>query len=92
LNLPELLRLSPALVNALTIVGALLLILLISFLLRARVFCQYLNQMTGIELSPNEVKEAFRRRGRDGVRELLLDRTIRADLEENPPLIPPESS
>jgi len=90
MNLPELLRLSPALVNALTIVVALLLILLISFLLRAKVFCQYLRQMTGIELSPSEVKEAFRRRGRDGVRELLLDRTIRADLEENPPLIPPD--
>ena len=91
MNLPELLRLSPALVNALTIVAALLLILLISFLLRAKVFCQYLHQMTGIELSPSEVKHAFRRRGRDGVRELLLDRTIRADLEENPPLIPPDA-
>lgn len=90
MNLPELLRLSPALLNALTIVAALLLILLASFLLRAKVFCQYLHQMTGIELSPSEVKEAFRGRGRDGVRELLLDRTIRADLEENPPLIPPD--
>ena len=91
MNVPELLRLSPSLVNALWIVGVLLVILIISFALRAKVFCQYLNQMTGIDLSPSEVKDAFRRRGRDGVRELLLDRTIRADLEDNPSLIPPEA-
>jgi hypothetical protein len=90
MNIPEVLRLSPVLVSALWIIGALILILLLSFLMRAKVFCQYLNQMTGIDLSPREVKDAFARRGRDGVRELLLDRTIRADLEENPPLIPPE--
>jgi hypothetical protein len=90
LNLVELVRTSPALLNALWIVGALVLILLLSFAMRAKVFCQYLKQMTGIDLSPREVKDAFARRGRDGVRELLLDRTIRADLEENPPLIPPE--
>jgi hypothetical protein len=90
MNLPELLQLSPVLVTALWIVGALVLILFLSFAMRAKVFCQYLHQMTGIELSPGEVKDAFARRGRDGVRELLLDRTIRADLEENPPLIPPE--
>ena len=90
MNLPEVLRFSPALVSALWIVGVLAFILVLSFLMRARVFCQYLHRMTGIELSPREVKDAFARRGRDGVRELLLDRTIRADLEENPPLIPPE--
>ena len=92
MNLPELLRLSPALQNALISVGALALILVISFMLRAKVFCQYLRQMTGIDLSPREVKEMFRRKGRDGVRELLLDRTIRADLAENEPLVPPDAA
>lgn len=92
MNLPELLSLSPALQNALTIVGALVFILLISFTLRAKVFCQYLRQMTGIDLSVREVKDTFRRRGRDGVRELLLDRTIRADLAENQPLVPPDTA
>ncbi|MEO8217889.1 MAG: hypothetical protein ABI718_12480 [Acidobacteriota bacterium] len=91
MNVAELLSLSPSLVNALWIIGVLVIILLTSFALRAKVFCQYLNQMTGIVLSPAEVKDAFRRRGRDGVRELLLDRTIRADLEDNPSLIPPET-
>jgi|GEM_PF-732958 len=90
MNLVELLRLSPALQNALIIVGALILILAVSFMLRAKVFCQYLRQMTGIDLSPHEVKAMFRRKGRDGVRELLLDRTIRADLAENEPLVPPD--
>ncbi len=88
MNIGELLKLSPALANALEIVGVLVLLLATSMLLRARIFCQYLNRMTGIELSPGEVRDAFHRRGRDGVRELLLAKTISADLAENAPSIP----
>jgi len=88
MNFAELLKLSPALANAVIIVIALVGILILSLALRAKVFCQYLGQMTGIELSPAEVREAFRARGRDGVRELLLSKTITADLAENKPSIP----
>jgi hypothetical protein len=88
MNFSEILSLSPALANALAIVAVLVVILLLSSLLRAKVFCQYLGQMTGIELKPKEVREAFLRNGRDGVRELLLDKTIRADLADGPTSIP----
>lgn len=68
----------------------LLFILIVSFGSRARVFCQYLNYMTGIRLTPREVKLVFRKKGKPGVRELFLDLLIRADLEESP-VITPES-
>lgn len=68
----------------------LLVILIVSFGSRSRVFCQYLNYMTGIRLTPREVKMVFRKRGKPGVRELFLDLLIRADLEDSP-LITPES-
>lgn len=92
MNFRELLSLSPALVVGLEIVAVLTVILIASLLLRARMFCQYLREMTGIELSPAEVRATFGRKGREGVRELLLDRTIRADLEESSVSIPPPGS
>ena len=49
-------------------VADLVVILVISVRLRARVFRRDQNQMTGIELSPSELRDAFRPRGRDGVR------------------------
>jgi hypothetical protein len=70
--------------------GVLLLILIISFRSRARVFCQYLSAMTGIELKPSDVRRVYRERGREGVRELFLDLIIRADLQEGP--LDPEES
>lgn len=66
----------------------LLAILVISFRSRAVVFCQYLKAMTGIDLSPSEVRRIHRERGREGVREMFLDRIIREDLKQGPIEIP----
>ena len=61
---------------------ALLLLLVVSFASRPRVFSQYLKTMTGIVVSSAEVRRVFRERGRPGVRELFLDLLIREDLRE----------
>ncbi len=66
----------------------LLTILIISFVARARVFCQYLRYMTGISLTPTEVRKVFRLRGKAGVRELFLDLLIREDLRDSPTITP----
>lgn len=68
----------------------LVVILIVSFRSRARVFCQYLKLMTGIELTPHEVKKVHRLRGKAGVRELFLDLLIREDLKDGP--ISPEQT
>ena len=68
----------------------LLAILVISFRSRAVVFCQYLEAMTGIKLSPKDVRRVYRQSGRNGVRELFLDLIIREDLKEGPIVIPGE--
>ena len=60
----------------------LLLLLVVSFASRPRVFSQYLRTMTGIVISPGEVRRVFKERGRPGVRELFLDLLIREDLRE----------
>jgi hypothetical protein len=72
--------------------GILLLILVISFRSRAVVFCQYLEAMTGIGLSPAEVRRVYRERGREGVRAMFLDLIIREDLKEGPIEIPDEAA
>lgn len=64
--------------------GILLLILIISFRSRAKVFCQYLETMTGISLKPSDVRRVYNEKGREGVRELFLDLIIREDLKEGP--------
>jgi hypothetical protein len=69
----------------------LLLLLVISFRSRAYVFCQYLRTMTGIALRPREVKAAFRRGGKGGVRDLFLDLIIREDLKGGPAAIPDDA-
>lgn len=69
-------------------VALLLAILVISFGSRARVFCQYLRFMTGLKLTPREVKTVFARRGKAGVRELFLDLLIREDLADGTPITP----
>ncbi len=71
-----------------TIVAGLFLILIVSFRSRAYVFCQYLRLMTGIHLTPREVKKVFGLRGKEGVRELFLDLMIREDLKEAAPITP----
>jgi hypothetical protein len=69
----------------------LLFILIISFRSRAIVFCQYLKTMTGVELKPKQVSGIFKKRGKDGVREMFLDLIIKQDLNETGPLqIPKE--
>ena len=71
--------------------GVLLLLLIISFRSRAVVFCQYLEAMTGIELKPSDVRRVYRKRGKNGVREMFLDLIIREDLKEGPITIPEEN-
>jgi len=68
--------------------GVLLLILIVSFRSRPVVFCQYLKRMTGIELSPTEVKQVYAQKGPEGVRELFLDLIIREDLKTGSMKIP----
>ena len=63
-------------------------LLVISFRSRSYVFCQYLKAMAGIRLSPSEVRDAFKRGGKEGVRELFLDLIIREDLKGGPVTIP----
>ena len=81
--------------GAWTMVGvaiALLILLVISFRSRAYVFCQYLMTMAGIALRPRDVKAAFKRGGKEGVRELFLDLIIREDLKGGPASIPDTAS
>ncbi len=66
----------------------LLVLLIVSFRSRSYVFCQYLKTMTGIGLSPADVRKAFKTGGRGGVRELFLDLIIREDLKGGPTAIP----
>lgn len=61
----------------------LLLLLVVSFASRPRVFSQYLRTMTGIAVTPREVRRIFKQRGRTGVRELFLELLIREDLRED---------
>ena len=61
----------------------LLLLLVVSFASRPRVFSQYLRTMTGIAVTPREIRRVFKQRGRTGVRELFLELLIREDLRED---------
>lgn len=82
-------ELSPHMTTLLLVsVGVLLFLLIVSFVSRARVFTQYLEHMTGIELKPREVARVFRARGKAGVREMFLELIIREDLRDGPPITP----
>jgi hypothetical protein len=71
----------------------LLLILIVSFRSRPVVFCQYLKKMTGVALSPKEVRQVYGQKGAEGVRDLFLDLIIREDLKTSGTLqIPPEGA
>lgn len=72
-------------VGLVTFAVVLLAILVISFRSRAVVFCQYLHAMTGVSLSPTEVKRVYRASGKNGVREMFLDLMIRQDFAETGP-------
>ena len=61
----------------------LLILLVVSFASRPRVFSQYLRAMTGIRVTPREIRRIFKQRGRTGVRELFLELLIREDLRED---------
>jgi hypothetical protein len=69
-------------------VGVLLLLLLVSFLSRPRVFTQYLHTMTGIKLSARDVARVYKQRGKAGVREMFLELIIREDLKSGPRITP----
>lgn len=68
--------------GALTVVCVLLIMLIVSFRSRGRVFCQYLKHMTGIDLKASQVNRAYRAHGRGGVRDLLIDLIIQEDLSD----------
>src|SRR5512136_1439565 len=69
----------------------LLALLVISFLSRARVFCQYLKHMTGIELRPATVRRVYRQNGRGGVRDMLISLLIQEDLADPDRVVTPDS-
>ena len=69
----------------------LLALLVISFLSRARVFCQYLKHMTGIELKPATVRRVYRQNGRGGVRDMLISLLIQEDLADPDRVVTPDS-
>ena len=69
----------------------LFIILVVSFRSRAVVFCQYLHAMTGIKLSPSDVRRVYNESGPDGVRQYFLDLIIREDLKQGPIEIPDAS-
>jgi hypothetical protein len=72
-------------------ITVLLLLLLASFLSRARVFCQYLRHMTGIELQPGTVRGLYQRQGRGGVRDHLISLLIQEDLSDPDRIVTPDS-
>jgi len=69
----------------------LLTLLVASFMSRARVFCQYLKHMTGIELSPDTVKRVYKQNGRGGVRDMLISLLIQEDLADPNRIVTPDS-
>ena len=77
--------------GAAAVVSVLLLLLVASFVSRSRVFCQYLHYMTGISLKPSTVRALYKRAGRGGVRDHLIDLLIREDLADPNRVITPDS-
>ncbi len=68
--------------------GVLLLLLVVSFLSRPRVFTQYLHTMTGIRLSARDGARVYKRRGKAGVRDMFLELIIREDVKGGPRITP----
>jgi hypothetical protein len=82
-------ELSPqVLVIFLAATGALLLVLVLSIMMRPRIFTQYLEHMTGIQLSPRDVARVFKTRGKVGVRDMFLELIIMEDLRDGRKITP----
>lgn len=77
--------------GAAAVVAVLLGLLVISFISRSRVFCQYLQHMTGIKLKPGTVQRLYKTRGRGGVRDHLIDLLIKEDLADPKRVVTPDS-
>ncbi len=68
--------------------GALLFVLLVSILMRPRIFTQYREHMTGIMLTPRDVAHVFKTRGKAGVRDMFLELIIMEDLRDGRKITP----
>jgi len=77
--------------GAVALIAVLLFLLIMSFISRSKVFCQYLQHMTGISLKPGTVRAVYKKRGRGGVREYLIDLLIREDLADPNRVVTPDS-
>ena len=77
--------------GAVAAIAVLLFLLIISFIYRSKVFCQYLHYMTGISLKPATVRALYKKRGRGGVRDHLIDLLIREDLADPNRVVTPDS-
>ena len=92
--LTQVLDLTNEIQAALMVAGGVLVLLVLlvaSFLSRPRVFCQYLNHMTGIRLRPKQVRRAFKKRKQSGVRDLLIDLLVRQDITDSSDEVSPDS-
>ena len=90
----EVLEFSPSVTVKLLASGGiviLLTLLVISFMSRARVFCQYLSHMTGIELKHLTVRRIYRQKGRGGVRDMLISLLIQEDLADPNRIVTPDT-
>jgi hypothetical protein len=77
--------------GAVAAIAVLLFLLIMSFISRSKVFCQYLQHMTGIRLKPETVRALYKKRGRGGVRDHLIDLLIREDLADSDRVVTPDS-
>jgi len=77
--------------GAVVLIAVLLFLLIMSFISRSKVFCQYLKHMTGISLKPGTVRAVYKKRGRGGVRDYLIDLLIREDLADPNRVVTPDS-
>ena len=77
--------------GAVLLIAVLLLLLIASFASRSRVFCQYLQHMTGIDLKPASVRAIYKRMGRSGVRDHLINLLIQEDLADTTRVVTPDS-
>ena len=77
--------------GAVAAIAVLLFLLIMSFISRSKVFCQYLHHMTGISLKPDTVRALYKKRGRGGVRDHLIDLLIREDLADSDRVVTPDS-
>ena len=77
--------------GAVAAIAVLLFILVASFMSRSKVFCQYLQHMTGIHLKPKAVMRLYKKGGKAGVRDHLIDLLIREDLADTSRVITPDS-